>query len=220
MRKRHFVLAAAVCVGATLSIGASAQAATAGLGQFQLGMTIEEAKAVPIVPLSENKADAGLRCTGEENGTSATTVSPAEQAEGVVECVVTARFNTEYLKSSSYYREALKFGAIILDPLFRFRDGRLFAIDLYPHMNWQQQLDDALVLKYGKPTSIDISTVQNAYGAEWPKVSQRWTMGSQQITLDAPGSSRDEMYFFIRDTVVSEELDAAVRARKAAATGI
>lgn len=197
---------------ATLASSAAGQTAgpIVGLGPYELGMTLQAVRAIPIK--GQREEELYISCAGD--GDLAVPEDQNMTAAGVMEC------SPAYFVGHGSTTALMSFGDIILLPTFRFHQIKLYEITPTPDMNWRQPFEDALILKYGKPHRSATSEVSNAFGAKWTKVTSEWKFGTQSILVEAPGALRDTMAVTYSDTAQSAGIDNAVRLRRASRTGI
>lgn len=182
-----------------------------GLGHYNLGMTISEAKAIPIRGVMQ-EYPYSLSCSDEPE--SSATINWAEKEEGVVTCEP-ASFDNQKARSSPVF-----VGTLFLSPTLKFHQGRLYEITVFPFSRDSTVFIDALKNKYGAPAKSSTSTVSNLYGAKWDKLTLEWTFGGQAIYLETPGTSRNDMLVIYSNVALASKIGAAVRSRRAKNVGI
>lgn len=81
-------------------------------------------------------------------------------------------------------------GAFITFGMAKFHEGKLSEI--YLTSPWMSRINSALVEKYGQPSSIDNTPVQNKMGAEFDNWVKTWKMGSDQLVAKLRAGSVKE----------------------------
>lgn len=67
--------------------------------------------------------------------------------------------------------------------MYRFREARLFRIEILFYCAAYQTLAAAFEEKYGKPSDDTAENYQNRFGARWAGRKKEWKNGSESIVI-------------------------------------
>jgi hypothetical protein len=91
------------------------------------------------------------------------------------------------------------------------------AIGDYGSFNFNDALD-ALTVKFGPPTSLEKSTIQNRMGASFDQIEATWVDGDEKIVLSKHGTTINRPFLMYYGKKAGENLERerAEKAKKAA----
>lgn|GEM_PF-3544731 len=186
----------------------SAGAAIASFQQYDIGMTLEEARAVPLVP-----GDYGPKtfvCAGDSEAPDYFSLTDAEAAIGVERCMPMQNIGRSNVRANIEIGGGI--GATIE---FHFFEGRLFLIETFYDEFNRTAIEGALRQRFGSPAARADGAVQNMYGADFEQNTILWEVGDDVVTLLSPALNLRRMAVFYRDAVTSEVVWTRLRETEA-----
>lgn len=165
---------------------------------IKLGMTVKEFKEAPIpseaIPsppmqiagLKEKTISVKAECTNDDGAADNVKLFVREKDLGVTECAWIVRessYATTMRKSNLYVA-----GVGTKDYRFRFialpgEEPRLFSIELDTRPDGHASLIEALVEKFGPPTSVEKGAAQNRLGAVFENDTIKWENSTGEIDV-------------------------------------
>ena len=187
-----------------LILGAVASAV--GFQQYDLGMSLEQARAVP----SATGQSGGKRfsCTGDGDESRYLRLTEAEAQIGIVKC-------WEMQSGNSPSRQIDVGGGISATAEFLFYKDRMFEIQTYYDFSRKAVLENALRAKFGEPSGQASATLQNLYGAEFEQQSLVWAKDGQSVNLIAPALNLERMAVIYRDDAIADAIYRQIEATEA-----
>lgn len=182
-------------------------ATVAAFQDYSLGMTLEEARIVPVL-----EADFGpikLTCSSDADAPRSLTVTDAEKRVGVEKC-----WPTQWIGKSHTRASIALGGGINATTEFLFFNGKLFQIEtIYDEMH-RALIEKALREKFGSPSGRVDSAVQNLYGAEFEQNLLAWDVGDDKVTLVAPAFTLRRMVVSYNDVEISKRVKNTIEANE------
>lgn len=168
---------------------------------IQLGITLDEFKALPPPPIARNGVDKDFAaCTNEKiSGASITPPGEKESSLGAINCEY-GRNEYTFRGSNTirYYRSPIVIGSYnAMNATFKFikkpndAEPRLYEMEFEFTGNNFQSVADGLNDKFGMPKSLN-GVVQNRMGGTFPSKTLIWENATSIITLEEKGSGLDK----------------------------
>lgn len=181
------------CAGsafALLMLGAPAHAEDLESSPFsmrgvELGITIDQFKAMPIPNDGDRYEDLQAPCTNDESSLAKKIYGSSEdQALGIVECQWFSKDTLVPFVSASEHWIAIGQGKG--QPIFRFIESqgslRLFEITFFANNQYHPAILDALTRGYGAPQK-KVEPFNTKVGGEFSSLTSVWDNGPSAITL-------------------------------------
>ena len=191
----------------------SAAASAVGFQQYDLGMSLEQARAVPIA--AGDYGAKRLSCTGDGDESRFLRLTPAEASLGIVKC-----WPMQTVGSTPSRADIEIGGGISATTEFLFSQGRLFEIQTYYDFTRRTPLESALRLRFGEPTGQASSTLQNLYGAQFEQQTLVWVRDGQSVNLIAPALNLERMAVIYRDDTIADAIYRLIEATDASELSI
>lgn len=179
---------------AALLFAVGAQAEPYDLRGFKLGMSLDEFRAMPY-PDPGKYRSTSIRCSSDpgagQNGGSSLQLYGTEAKIGITRCNYFRPSIIESLAQKGWVDEAnLDVANVGVYQSFDFfpdsADGvpRLYRILIRSNMDYWDQFYGAYMEKFGKPSRVTNSKVQNQAGGTFNKVTATWDNKDSSITLE------------------------------------
>ncbi len=111
---------------------------------------------------------------------------------------------------------SLPFGFKAGDPTIKLIDGRVEEFRFTTVGGMQRDVFEALVNKYGTPTSHDVGQVQNRMGASFTSITAHWTFPSLTVLYLGLSGTIDKGMLLISSSRANQEQQERVEKEKAA----
>lgn len=191
---------------------ATPNALKVGFQGFELGQSLDAAKAVPLP--ATNYGQPRLYCSDSPPASLSFVFKPELATRGLIECVPAQQMH------GSLWRASMPVSADIrAEVSLSFLDGRLVEIETsYPSLH-ATTIGDALNSRFGAPAESKISQIQTRDGAWHDQVVTRWQVGQAAVHLTSPDGVLTRMGVVYR-LPEADQLEARLRAAQAAAVAL
>jgi hypothetical protein len=203
-----------------LSAISYAEEPRASIAGYTLGMTIEQAKAVPVVAANQIKIGRGyeppskghFECVGDKKA-SANLRSDRFMAQvGIIECGAH--------NSSNFMDYQVLGDGLVAAVEYRFYDNALYKVAATFKQRNLETVKDSLDAKFGPASQVEDGQVQNRMGASFASIRLTWNTGGDEIVLESPGRRVDDFTVTLRQRDLDDRLTAQIKAARAAASGL
>lgn len=192
-----------------------AQESEVSFGRFRLGMSLQEARAIPLESPDEGRTRS-LFCSWDKQLLRSKPPTP-EMSAGVVYCNPGDGLFSRQTLDRAF---VVKMGLIEARPSFTFFNEQMVSILVTYEARDAAPVEAAMKAKFGAEPVVTIDVVQNRMGAKFDRRKLTWTLGNKVVSLQSPGTSLDNVGAYYVDTKAEAESDKAVAAEKARGIGL